>query len=635
MVSSVNPGSENTWPHATEYPDPCLRFRCLRDELGALKDFEGVALNAAATQLLECLGGLLSGWKTVQGVPERGLLQALVEGGRPLSFELHGRLGAAERWFQARAVKNADGFTLWLFDFTEAQEEQRMLREALAYERHARAREAHLRLALETARMVTWEWSEARQSFHLSSNADSFFGHPPGGSGESMEQLLARVHPRERQDIDEAFARIRLSPGAPSFKFHSQWPDGSVHCYEVVGQSFHEEGQPMRVLGVAMDITERERADAALREAEERYRLVAQVTNDVLWDWNPSTQHIHWGESCFKVFGYRTEEMGDFPWWERQLHPEDRERVVRGLDDTLLAGGESWTTEYRFRAKDGVYVDVLDRGKVIRDERGRTLRMIGSMLDITERKRAEERMRQEAQFRERFIGILGHALRNPLNAILLSARDLRRRGLPATQQQTAHRIEASARRMGTMISDILDLTRARLSGAGIPLQLGSVHLPTVCRQVVEELTAVYPERLMALEIEGRCEGVWDTGRLAQVVSNLVGNALEHGAPEGPIFIRCRCDDTTQYLEVSNSGAPIPPHLLDTLFDPFRQGTVQKTGRGSGLGLGLFIVRELVRAHHGEVTVRSTQEEGTTFFVRLPRDSKHPGAGPDASPPEPN
>jgi signal transduction histidine kinase len=117
--------------------------------------------------------------------------------------------------------------------------------------------------------------------------------------------------------------------------------------------------------------------------------------------------------------------------------------------------------------------------------------------------------------------------------------------------------------------------------------------------------------------------VWDPERLAQVVSNLVGNALEHGAREGPIFVRCVGERERQVLEISNPGAPIPGHQLATLFDPFRQVGSGQSGRSSGLGLGLFIVRELVEAHGGQVSVRSTEQEGTTFTVLLPRDARQP------------
>jgi PAS domain S-box-containing protein len=609
----------------------------VRDEAGVLLDFQWTALNPAAEALVNGLGlrPALSTWSGVlQGVPERSALGGVVEAGTPLSFEVRGCLDGTERWYRARALRRGDGFSLWFSDITDVAVERRSLREALEKERAARAREEHLRLALETARMVTWEWSEARLTLRWSPNAEAFFGHPPGGPGDTMESFLERVLPGERTRVAEAFLQGLCAEGPYTFQFRGPWSDGTWRCYEVVGQTFREEGRPTRMLGVVLDCTERERSQAALREAEERFRLVSWATNDVVWDWNPAGEHIHWGEASRTVFGYASGEMGGISWWEQQLHPDDRELVLRTLEHVLGSGGESWMAEYRFRRKDGTYVHVLDRGLVARDAEGRTVRMIGSMMDITERKRAVERMQEEAQFRERFIGILGHDLRNPLNAIMLSARQLRRRGaMSPVQQQLAQRIEASAARMGNMISDILDLTRARLSG-GIPLHLSPTSLPAVCRQVVEELTVAHPGRDILVQAEGAGEGIWDPERLAQVVSNLVGNALEHGEQGGPILVRCRDDEAgQQVLEISNPGTPIPSHLLATLFDPFRQVGAARSGRGSGLGLGLFIVRELVEAHGGQVTVRSTENEGTTFTVLLPRDARASARGGGGALPE--
>ncbi len=637
MSPSWVPGPELAWQLHAECPDPCVLFQAVRDEAGVLLDFQWTALNPAAEALVNGLGlrPALSTWSGVlQGVPERSALGGVVEAGTPLSFEVRGCLDGTERWYRARALRRGDGFSLWFSDITDVAVERRSLREALEKERAARAREEHLRLALETARMVTWEWSEARLTLRWSPNAEAFFGHPPGGPGDTMESFLERVLPGERTRVAEAFLQGLCAEGPYTFQFRGPWSDGTWRCYEVVGQTFREEGRPTRMLGVVLDCTERERSQAALREAEERFRLVSWATNDVVWDWNPAGEHIHWGEASRTVFGYASGEMGGISWWEQQLHPDDRELVLRTLEHVLGSGGESWMAEYRFRRKDGTYVHVLDRGLVARDAEGRTVRMIGSMMDITERKRAVERMQEEAQFRERFIGILGHDLRNPLNAIMLSARQLRRRGaMSPVQQQLAQRIEASAARMGNMISDILDLTRARLSG-GIPLHLSPTSLPAVCRQVVEELTVAHPGRDILVQAEGAGEGIWDPERLAQVVSNLVGNALEHGEQGGPILVRCRDDEAgQQVLEISNPGTPIPSHLLATLFDPFRQVGAARSGRGSGLGLGLFIVRELVEAHGGQVTVRSTENEGTTFTVLLPRDARASARGGGGALPE--
>jgi signal transduction histidine kinase len=246
--------------------------------------------------------------------------------------------------------------------------------------------------------------------------------------------------------------------------------------------------------------------------------------------------------------------------------------------------------------------------------------------EALERARArEERMEEEAEFRERFIGILGHDLRSPLNAISLSARALGRYGpLTQLQQDLGQRIELSAARMTKMISDILDLTRARLSG-GIPLFLEPTHLSDVCQQVVKELSAAYPNRCIVYDEEGAGEGMWDAERLAQVLSNLVANALEHGGADVPVFVRSYPCEELLAVEVHNPGAPIPEHLLATLFEPFRRagGASQAQGkrRRGGLGLGLYIVKEIVEAHGGRVSVRSCAGEGTTFTVLLPRDAQ--------------
>ncbi|QRN98292.1 PAS domain-containing sensor histidine kinase [Archangium violaceum] len=624
MTSSWVPGPELAWTLHVESPIACVLFESVREGAGAPRDFQWRALNPAAEALVNGLGlgRALSSWSgVVEGLPGWEALSQVVEAGTPLTFEAHLGAGTAERWFQAKAVKHGDGFSLWLLDITESRVERRSLREELERERAVRAREEHLRLALETARMVTWEWSAGSRTLTWSPNASAFFGQPEGVPGPTTESFLGCVHPDERTRVSEALQQGMRAEGPYTFQFQGQWADGTVRCYEAVGQTFHENGRATRMLGVVLDCTERERAQVALRAAEERYRLAAWATNDVLWDWNFADDHIHWGEASHAVLGYLPEEMGGLSWWTERIHPDDRKMVVEGLHHAVESGGESWTGEYRFQHKDGTYVHVLDRGLVARDGKGRSARMIGSMMDITERKRTVERMQEEARFRERFIGILGHDLRNPLNAISLSARALRRRGpLPPAQQQLAQRIEASAERMGKMIADILDLTRARLSG-GIPLNLAPTNLPTVCQQVMEELTMAHPGRELVFEARGEGEGVWDPDRLAQVVSNLVGNALEHGASEGPIIVRCVGETESQVLEVSNPGVPIPGHQLTTLFDPFRQ--VGTGRRSSGLGLGLFIVRELVEAHGGEVRVCSTQDEGTTFTVLLPRDARQP------------
>jgi signal transduction histidine kinase len=234
---------------------------------------------------------------------------------------------------------------------------------------------------------------------------------------------------------------------------------------------------------------------------------------------------------------------------------------------------------------------------------------------VTELRRAEAAARQAAEFGERLIGIVSHDLRNPLNAIHLSVTQLlHSETLSARDQRAAARAAKSVDRMKRMISELLDFTRGRLGG-GIPIQRASGDLRVVVRQGVEELEAAWLERTVRLQVEpGRYEGEWDADRLVQVVSNLGSNALQYSPPDTPVTFTLQDAGESVTLQVHNAGEPIPPEALPRLFDPFRRAS----SAGGGLGLGLYIVEQVVKGHGGRIEVTSTAESGTVFRVVLPR-----------------
>jgi two-component system, sensor histidine kinase and response regulator len=217
---------------------------------------------------------------------------------------------------------------------------------------------------------------------------------------------------------------------------------------------------------------------------------------------------------------------------------------------------------------------------------------------------------------EMFAAVLGHDLRSPLSAILSSAYQIQRHSEDQSAREAATRMLVSGRRMGRMIDDMLDLARARLGG-GIPLQPEPVDLRVLVQRVVREHQAAFPERHIDLHEDGDLSGQWDPIRLAQVASNLIGNALQHG--ERNESIRVRLDGThAQWatFSVSNAGM-IAPAVLPHLFDPLAGG--QQPNRGRGLGLGLYIVQQIVQAHRGSVEVQSNNGTHTVFSVKVPRN----------------
>lgn len=227
--------------------------------------------------------------------------------------------------------------------------------------------------------------------------------------------------------------------------------------------------------------------------------------------------------------------------------------------------------------------------------------------------------RRVERSRKMFLAILGHDLRGPLNAMTMSAELLTQTGgLDAEAAETARQISASAGAMARMITDILDFTSASL-GAGMPVSLAPTDLGRVCRDVVDETQAAHPTRTLRYEPHGDLSGEWDADRLRQVVSNLLGNAVQHGA--GPVGLTVSGEVGDVLLVVHNGGAPIPPSVLPTLFDPFVRAAAAESParrRHGSLGLGLYIARELVAAHGGTIDVTSSADGGTAFSVRLPR-----------------
>jgi signal transduction histidine kinase len=232
---------------------------------------------------------------------------------------------------------------------------------------------------------------------------------------------------------------------------------------------------------------------------------------------------------------------------------------------------------------------------------------------------------QAVDFREQVLAIVGHDLRNPLGAISLSAGMALRRGdLTPQTRVVLGRIDGAARRMVEMIGTLLDFAQSRFR-SGPPISPEAMSLDDVVREAVDELLATNPGRAIELLLDGSGHGRWDPGRMAQVVSNLVGNALTHGAPTEPVTISVSSADDAVVLEVRNRGPVIPPDLIPVLFEPFRRGsTAAKTSRLGGLGLGLYIAHQIVVAHGGTIAVQSTTDEGTTFTVRLPRSASRDG-----------
>lgn len=222
--------------------------------------------------------------------------------------------------------------------------------------------------------------------------------------------------------------------------------------------------------------------------------------------------------------------------------------------------------------------------------------------------------------KEMFLAILGHDLRTPIGAVMTSAKFmLETEELAEPHLTLTSRIVSSATRMNQMVGALLDFTRSRLGG-GIPISRARMNLGKVVHDVVDEIAAAHPDRTIEVDARGALKGEWDSARMSQVLTNLIGNALEHGSNRTAVTVDVHGDEKEVSIAIRNRGAVIPEDQLDGIFNAMKRQGMAEQGKGpsGNLGLGLYIADQIVHAHNGRIDVESSEERGTTFTVHLPR-----------------
>jgi PAS domain S-box-containing protein len=431
--------------------------------------------------------------------------------------------------------------------------------------------------------------------------------------GRPYPQNVCRISEAIREgDIteveDEVFLRKDGSPFAVHYRSSPVVRDG-------------------RVLGAVVtfrDVTERRRAEVERAKTLTLLHTLANNAAEALYLMDSQGRTTFMNPAAERMFGWSSEEtlgklLHDLIHYKR---PDGRAFPIGecSLGRVMTSGEPLLHHEDEFLHKNGHFVPVSCSNAPVITE-GQITGAVLVVHDLTDRKRAATDARQRAEFEQQLIGIVSHDLRNPITAILMSAQALmRREDIDPPILKSLARIASSGERASRLIRDLLDFTQARLGGS-IPIHRRAVDLHEQIRQVVEEVQQAHPHRDVIFEASGDGRGEWDPDRLHQIATNLAVNALAYSPGESVVRIRTWAESSLVMLEVHNTGKPIPEEMLRVLFEPFRRGQELKHSPTGSIGLGLFIVDQLVRAHGGTIDVSSTEAEGTTFRVRLPRAAR--------------
>ncbi|HEX6693454.1 MAG TPA: PAS domain S-box protein [Longimicrobiales bacterium] len=562
-------------------------------------------------------------------VREYNALLGAVMSGRSehLQFRIIGLRGT-ERWIDTHAapLHAADGTVLGMLavtrDITARLQQERELQES---RRRLDALMDHL-----PGMAYRCSGGSDRPMEFVSNGAVLLTGYPV------RDLLQGGAHPYgtliHADDRDSVWAQIQRA-GAANEPFELEYriacADGSTRWVWERGHAVRDTAQRAVVFeGFVTDTTQRKRSADELRIAEERFRMLASATSDAIWDWDIGTGHVWWSEGAEEMFGLQPGELSSIDSWTERIHPDDRARVMADVERALEPGGALYRSEFRFLHGEGSYITVLDRARVITDESGRALRMIGGMSDLTDVKRLEGQLlhSQKMESVGRLAGGIAHDFNNLLTVILGTV-DLALTTMNPADPLIADlgEIRNAAQRAGGLTQQLLAFSRRQV------LQPRVLDLNTAIGDTIAML-----RRLIGEDVELRFNpgpDVWsvraDPGQLEQVLMNLAVNARDAMPDGGLLTISTRNVVIDEVFMASSAVARPGPHVAITVtdtgigmdavtrshaFEPFF--TTKKVGEGTGLGLPT--VYGIVEQSGGSIDLYSEPGHGTTFRIFLPR-----------------
>ncbi|MCK7458395.1 hybrid sensor histidine kinase/response regulator [Idiomarina aminovorans] len=476
--------------------------------------------------------------------------------------------------------------------------------------------------------LFVWEDSAGWPVLFVSDNVEELLGYKKTRLEKQQIEYRDLIHQDDLPQVMEEVETL-LSSASGSSLTHQDYRvkhlDGrDIWVSDTTVVIRHEDGKK-HLYGYLIDITERKQLQIALEMERNRLQLILDATRLGTWEWNPQTGVTIFNQRWANMFGWDVSELeANVESWSSRLHPEDYDNVWQAIKNHLDGITPFYESLYRIRHRDGHWVYVLDRGKIIeRDSEGKAIRYTGTLTDVTEQKKAELDARRAAHAKNVFLANMSHEIRTPLHGILGIASVLESTDLNPHQQQLLGTIKNSGDYLLTTLNDVLDLTRAEEGQLKVTL---GVHCPVkVLNHIVRLFEQPIKDKgldfLVDISDDIPEQILMDQARIAQVVSNLVSNALKF-TEQGSIAVSASWYDNPAkhsegelVVKVQDTGMGI--HDTQRIWQLFEQEQDGFNRPEGGSGLGLAIVRNLVQLLNGTIQVDSKPAHGSCFTLCLP------------------
>ena len=541
-------------------------------------------------------------------------------------------------------------------DITERKKAEEELKERTQELSEAKRR---LDLALEATGMGTWDWDVLKNTMTWDDNLFRLVGVSGEEFLQTHESLLELsdkiLPPEDNKQMQEAIQQV-VDGKTDNYEFEHDVlrPDGTTRHFSVKGHAYRNpKGELVRVIGTTMDVTDRKIAEDALRKSEANLARAQTIAHLGNYSWNIRTGEVSWSEELKSIWGCRPDEEPSFEQVIPRVHPDDLDLF---LEATRLVREEShpFNIEYRIIRPDGSVRYVHDLGEITWDGAGNPVQMFGTTLDITERKRMEEQLRNAKEAAEaanrakgEFLANMSHEIRTPMNAVLGMLELLLDTGLDDEQREYLQLAHFSAESLLSIINDVLDFSRIEQNK--IEIEQVEFDLKSLISHLMDLLAGKASSRgiklVFHLENSLPSAFIGDPVRLKQVLFNLIGNAIKF-TKEGEVVLsvescesgRSGLDEEMKLLfKVKDTGIGIPPENRDKIFDAFIQADVSVTRKYGGTGLGLAISSKLVGLMGGSIWVESEVGKGSTFYftIMAKKAARRDSCEEQGEPPEEN
>ncbi len=505
---------------------------------------------------------------------------------------------------------------LWV-KFAATILERRILEERL------RTVETRLDLATKAGGIGIFDWEIPSGKLHWTPQQFDVYEVTPSTFTPSYEEWRRMVLPEDLAVIDDTL-RSTFQKRERYFETRHRTRNsrGEIRWIRSLGEIIYDvHGTPIRLVGTSQDTTQEVHAREQMTLDRRRLELALEAGELGFWDWNIPSGEVQFGGEWARMLGYVPEEIErHVRGWERLIHPDDAAAVHAALEIHLKGESPIFETEHRLQHKNGSWIWVLDRGRVVeRDYQGNPIRAIGIHANISIQRENRERLREEDRRKDEFLATLAHELRNPLAPIRTGLAIIKRDPSGLAAKQSLGIMERQLAHMVRLIDDLLDVSRITLGR--LKLKREEISIRSIVEMAVESsrpaidagrhnLTVSLPPQ----EVMIAC----DPTRLAQIISNLLNNSAKYTPDRGLISVTVNVKVEGIVMSVSDDGLGIPPELQDKVFELFGQINRTLDRSQGGLGIGLALVRNLVTLHGGTVGVSSPGiGKGSTFSITLP------------------